>query len=94
LRKKPFPDIFQAAFARLGASAQEVLVFEDSERGLQAAAAAGADAVLLRTPFNANLQVSAPFVAELSHVELGEALGKSKSTASSVPMELASDVDG
>ena len=76
LRKKPFPDIFLRAFELLGARADEVLVFEDSERGLEAAAAAGADSVLLRTPFNADLTFTAPRVLECTHAELAAVVAR------------------
>lgn len=39
---KPHPEIYLAAAARLGVSPPEMLVFEDSETGTRAAAAAGA----------------------------------------------------
>lgn len=67
LRKKPAPDIFLRAFDALGATPNEVLVFEDSDRGLEAAAAAGADAILLRTRFNEGLAFTQPFVWEGTH---------------------------
>lgn len=40
-RSKPAPDPYLAALKRAGAAPDEVLVIEDSERGLRAAAAAG-----------------------------------------------------
>ena len=80
LRKKPFPDIFDAAYARLGANPRHVLVFEDSERGLQAAAASHADAVLLLTPFNRDLTFTAPHVLACTHAEFGKRLLSQDST--------------
>lgn len=76
LRKKPFPDIFQAAYARLGNTPEEVLVFEDSERGLQAASASGAQSVLMLTPFNRSLPFQAPYVLACTHDELAGLLEK------------------
>ena len=46
-RGKPEPEAFLLALARARRSAAEALVFEDSESGLRAAAAAGIDAVLV-----------------------------------------------
>ena len=42
VRGKPAPDIYLKAAARLGVSTSDMLVFEDSEAGTRAAAAAGA----------------------------------------------------
>jgi beta-phosphoglucomutase len=74
LRKKPHPDIFLRAFELLAAAPGEVLVFEDSQRGLEAAARAGAEAVLLRTEFNGDLEFTAPYVLSCTHAEFLEAL--------------------
>jgi HAD superfamily hydrolase (TIGR01509 family) len=40
-RPKPAPDLYQQAALRLGVSAQDCLVLEDSDQGMQAAASAG-----------------------------------------------------
>ncbi|MCA2961365.1 MAG: HAD family phosphatase [Silvanigrellales bacterium] len=80
LRKKPFPDIFQAAYARLGVTPHEVLVFEDSERGLLAAAASGAQSVLLLTPFNRTLSFQAPYALACSHEEFVGVLTRAQAT--------------
>lgn len=45
---KPHPEIYQAAFAKLGVSPQEVLVVEDSEKGIAAGKAAGATVWAIR----------------------------------------------
>lgn len=45
-RKKPAPDLYRLALRRLGVSAHEAVALEDSEMGLQAAAAAGVSAVV------------------------------------------------
>lgn len=42
---KPAPDIFLLAAERMGTAAEECVVFEDAEPGLQAARAAGMDSV-------------------------------------------------
>lgn len=78
LRKKPAPDIFLKAFDALGARPDEVLVFEDSDRGLEAAAAAGAQAVLLRTRFNEGLTFTQPFVWEGTHAAFLDLLESSR----------------
>lgn len=44
--KKPAPDLYQLAMQRLGIGAEECVALEDSEMGLEAAAAAGVKAVV------------------------------------------------
>lgn len=56
---KPAPDIFLAAARALGVPPADCLVFEDTEKGLRAAAAAGSPAVLVRTPENRGLALPA-----------------------------------
>jgi HAD superfamily hydrolase (TIGR01509 family) len=70
LKKKPAPDIFLHALERLGMTAERAIVLEDSNRGLEAAAAAGCAALWIRTRYNAGLQTSQPFLKALSHQEL------------------------
>ncbi len=48
-RPKPFPDIYLEAARLLGVHPADCIVFEDSEAGIQAARAAGARVVGLRT---------------------------------------------
>jgi beta-phosphoglucomutase len=74
MAKKPAPDIFLAAFERLGATPEETMVFEDSERGLEAAARAGAHAALLRTPFNHELRFTQPYVWAGTHTMMRDEL--------------------
>ncbi len=45
-RKKPAPDLYQLAMQRLGVQPHECVALEDSEMGLEAAAAAGVAAVV------------------------------------------------
>ncbi len=47
-RAKPAPDLFQAGISALGCTAEQALIFEDSQSGLQAAIAAGAYVVAVR----------------------------------------------
>ena len=49
-RSKPAPDAFLMAAERLGVAPADCLVFEDTEMGLQAAAAAGMAAVRVPSP--------------------------------------------
>jgi HAD superfamily hydrolase (TIGR01509 family) len=51
-RTKPAPDAYLAAAARFGLDASECLVVEDSERGLQAAIAAGMRCVVVPSGFS------------------------------------------
>lgn len=49
-RGKPAPDIFLLAASKMGVPPHDCVVFEDAEPGLQAAAAAGMDAVRVYPP--------------------------------------------
>jgi HAD superfamily hydrolase (TIGR01509 family) len=51
---KPDPEPYLLALRKLGASADECLVVEDSQRGLQAALAAGIDCAVVHSPFTAS----------------------------------------
>lgn len=53
-RGKPAPDVYQAALAALGLSAEEVLAFEDSVPGHEAAAAAGLRVIVVPNPSTAH----------------------------------------
>ncbi len=50
-RKKPFPDIYLEGARRVGVAPAECLVVEDAVSGIQAAHAAGMDAVAVPTTF-------------------------------------------
>jgi HAD superfamily hydrolase (TIGR01509 family) len=52
-RVKPDPDPYLRALAKFNARPDEVLVIEDSARGLAAALAAGLKCVIIRNPFTA-----------------------------------------
>jgi cytidine deaminase len=51
-RKKPFPDIYLEGAHRIGMAPQDCLVIEDAISGIQAAHAAGMDAVGVPTTFS------------------------------------------
>jgi beta-phosphoglucomutase-like phosphatase (HAD superfamily) len=51
-RKKPFPDIYLKGAHRIGMAPQDCLVIEDAISGIQAAHAAGMDAVGVPTTFS------------------------------------------
>ena len=51
---KPDPEPYLAGLARFGARAEDCLVVEDSQRGLQAALAAGIDCAIVHNAFTAN----------------------------------------
>jgi beta-phosphoglucomutase-like phosphatase (HAD superfamily) len=52
-KKKPAPDIFLSAAAKLGVNAKECVVVEDAVNGVQAAKAAGMRCVALASTFSA-----------------------------------------
>ena len=58
VRSKPAPDPYLAALERFGAQPHEAIVVEDSERGLQAAVAAGIDCVVVANEFVAEQDLS------------------------------------
>lgn len=67
LRKKPAPDIFLHTLGLLHAKPEDVLILEDSSRGLEAAQAAGIDAIWILTRFNQNLHTQARHLAAVTH---------------------------
>ncbi|MEY2986982.1 MAG: hypothetical protein RJB13_503 [Pseudomonadota bacterium] len=74
LRKKPAPDIFFHALSLLGLQSHDAIVLEDSNRGLQAAAAAGCLSVWVKTKYNTGLETKEPHLAALTHGQLLELL--------------------
>lgn len=56
--KKPAPDIFLLALARLGLEARDCLAFEDSRNGLEAALAAGLATVVTPSAYTADQDFS------------------------------------
>jgi HAD superfamily hydrolase (TIGR01509 family) len=67
-RKKPAPDIFLAAAARLKLPPDECLVVEDAVAGVAAAKAAGARCLALTTSFPADRLTAADWIApDLAH---------------------------
>ena len=67
--KKPAPDIFLEACARLGLEPEACLVIEDAVNGVRAAKAAGARCLALTTSFSADDLREADWVApDLAHV--------------------------
>ena len=68
-RKKPAPDIFLAACARLALDPASCLVIEDAVNGVRAAKAAGARCLALTTSFSASDLAQADWIAsDLAHV--------------------------
>lgn len=53
-RHKPFPDVFLEAARRLGVEPAKCLVYEDADLGLEAARAAGMDAIDVRDHYSSN----------------------------------------
>lgn len=69
-KKKPSPDIFIDVMKKCGVQPAETLIIEDSVIGLKAAAAAGCEAIWIKTPVNDNFPMSEPYVSALTHQEL------------------------
>ncbi|MFS4461155.1 HAD family hydrolase [Bdellovibrio sp. HCB2-146] len=57
-KHKPDPEAYLVALQKLGITADEALVFEDSEAGVQAAKAAGCQCIAIRHNFNERHQFS------------------------------------
>jgi HAD superfamily hydrolase (TIGR01509 family) len=70
LRKKPAPDIFLHALQLLNCQPNRSIVLEDSNRGLQAAAAAECPAIWIRTRYNDGLVSNEQRIGEFSHSQL------------------------
>lgn len=65
---KPDPEIYRLAMDRLGVTPPEVLIVEDNEHGIQAAQAAGAHVMVVRSPSDVNL---ANLDRRISQIEAG-----------------------
>jgi len=65
--KKPAPDIYNYVLRKMGLSATECLALEDSENGLQAARAAGVEALITVNPYTDRQDFSAA-AAVLDHL--------------------------
>ena len=61
-RGKPDPEIFQIALRRLGLTAQQALVFEDSRGGIEAARRAGLPVIAITTGMPADRALTLPGV--------------------------------
>ena len=70
MRKKPFPDLYNKALSQLKLQPSDVLVIEDSERGLIAAHEAGCESIWVKTPLNERFQTSSPHIARLTHTQI------------------------
>lgn len=94
LRKKPQPDLFLEAVTHSRCDPKEILVIEDTEKGLQAAAAAGLDAICLATRYNDTLTFAAPHLARPTHAQLLNVLQKHALQNAQRAQEDAHRVDG
>lgn len=74
LRKKPAPDLFDEVLRRVAVDRGQALVIEDTDKGLQAAEAAGIDAICLVTKYNDGITMTARHVARVTHAEFLGAL--------------------
>ncbi len=70
MRKKPFPDLYNKALLQLGLQPSEVLVIEDSERGLIAAQKAGCESIWVKTALNDRFETNTPHIARLTHAQI------------------------
>ncbi|WP_206078348.1 HAD-IA family hydrolase [Poseidonocella sp. HB161398] len=75
--KKPAPDVYLAALARLGLPAQAALAFEDSRNGLLSARAAGLEVVVTPSAYTAeeDFTGAAAILPDLRHWRLPAPLG-------------------
>ncbi len=77
---KPDPAPYLLALSRLGLAAGDVLVFEDSAAGLEAAAAAGCRTVAIRHDFNTGHDFSAALFEASDFIEVSELLDRFEPT--------------
>lgn len=73
-RKKPFPDIYLQAAAKLNLKPQDCIVVEDAVSGVAAAKAAGAKCLALTTSFDAEKLAAADFIKPSLEIDLNEIL--------------------
>jgi beta-phosphoglucomutase len=74
MRKKPFPDLYLKALKQLNLNSNDVLVVEDSDRGLLAAKEAGCEAIWVKTTLNDRFETDTPYITKLTHSQLLETL--------------------
>jgi beta-phosphoglucomutase len=67
LRKKPFPDIFNHAIKTLNLHPNQVLIVEDSERGLIAAKNAQCQAIWIKTNISEKFSSDVPYIDKITH---------------------------
>jgi HAD superfamily hydrolase (TIGR01509 family) len=91
---KPAPDLFLAALAALGVTADEALAFEDSPNGVLAASRAGLRVVLVPNPVTAQMKIEGAqlVLASLAQLPLPELLKRMGETLDIRP-ETPADVD-
>lgn len=70
MRKKPSPDLYNKALSDLNLKPSEVLVIEDSERGLIAAHQAECESIWIRTPLNTRFETTIPHIASITHEQM------------------------
>lgn len=75
-RVKPAPDVFLKTAEALALAPHECLVFEDAEKGMFAAVAAGMPVIVIRTPQTAGFDFSRADLVVESHSEMIELLEK------------------
>ena len=63
-KPKPSPEIYRKAMADLGVTPDETLVVEDNENGIQAATAAGAHVMVVRSPEDVTLDAIEARIAD------------------------------
>ena len=73
-RKKPAPDIYEAALSRLGLPADACLAIEDTENGLRSAAGAGLRCVMTLSAYGGTgpFEAAALVVPDLQEVSLAQ----------------------
>jgi HAD superfamily hydrolase (TIGR01509 family) len=71
---KPAPDVFMKTAEALALSPEECLVFEDAEKGMYAAIAAGMPVIVIKTPQTHGFDFSRADLVVESHREMAELL--------------------